>query len=408
MNKKPLPGLKEKRYQQKKEIIGYLYKSEELSKPEICRLTKMTTPTISRIINELIDEGWVQDLGQGDSMGGKRPHIFALHPNAAYIMGVDLGRSHIRIAIFDLRKNIIGEIKKFPSILETHSKEDTLEYIYEKIEESLTDLKIPRNKIKVAGFSIPGLIDCEGNTFTYLEYENPNIQEKLEKKLGIPVFIDNDSQVMAMAEHSFGIAARLSDVLCICVNECVGMGMILNGQPYTGHKGMAGEFGHIRISGYSVPCSCGKIGCLEAIASGKTMIEEAKAKLKEDPNISSINKYLRNGDITIDSIIESANNDDMFAIELLQSTGEKIGEGLAYLIHIFNPELIVVGGNVAEADELIIAPIKQSLNKYTLTRLKNQCSIAKSNLGSKAAIMGTLMLVMKHLYYEGDSNFSLY
>lgn len=104
-NKHTLPGLKEKRYQQKKDIIRDLYRFETLSKPEICRLTNMTTPTISKIIDELIEEGWVLDQGQGASIGGKRPHIFALNPDAAYIMGIDLGREQLKIAIFSLRKS---------------------------------------------------------------------------------------------------------------------------------------------------------------------------------------------------------------------------------------------------------------------------------------------------------------
>ncbi len=129
-----LPGLKEKRYQQKKDIIGYLYRMGELSKPEICRLTNMTTPTISRIIDELIEEGWVTDRGQGMSVGGKRPHIFTLNPDAAYALGVDVGREHLKIAIFNLRKEVIGEIKIFRSILEEDkSNDEILRYIKEKI-----------------------------------------------------------------------------------------------------------------------------------------------------------------------------------------------------------------------------------------------------------------------------------
>ena len=138
-NKNSLPGLKEKRYQQKKDIIGYLYKMGELSKPEICRLTNMTTPTISRIIEELIEEGWVTDRGQGQSIGGKRPHIFSLNPDAAYIMGVDVGREFLKVAIFNLRKEIIGKIKVYPSILEEKNNEETLRYIKEKIDQTLAE-----------------------------------------------------------------------------------------------------------------------------------------------------------------------------------------------------------------------------------------------------------------------------
>ena len=402
--KNSLPGLKEKRYQQKKDIISFLYKMGELSKPEICRLTNMTTPTISRMIEELIDEGWVTDQGQGASIGGKRPHIFSLNPDATYIMGVDVGRIHLKIAIFNLRKEVIGEIKVYSSLLEEgKTNEENIRYIREKINQTLSELNIPYSKIKVAGFAIPGLIDSDGTSYTYFTYENNSVKQVLEKELGIPVFIDNDSKIMAMAEHTFGVAKGIPHALCISVNECIGLGMILNSQPYTGYKGMAGEFGHIRISGLSEQCYCGKIGCLETVASGRSIVKAANEAIT-----TAIRTLAGEKEITLSTIIKAARQDDIFAIDLLQNAGEKIGEGISTLIHLFNPQVLVVGGEIADAGELITMPIQQILNKYTLTRLKNQCEIKLSNLNSHSTIMGTLMVVMKNLYYDSDSNFSLY
>lgn len=407
-NKNSLPGLKEKRYQQKKDIIGYLYKIGELSKPEICRLTNMTTPTISKIIDELIEEGWVTDQGQGASIGGKRPHVFSLNPDQAYIMGIDVGRISLKIAIFSLRKEVIGEIKIFNSILEEgKTNDENIRYIKEKITQTLNELDIPYLKIKVAGFAIPGLIDSDGNAYTYFTYEDTNIKKVLEKELGIPVFIDNDSKIMAMAEHTFGVAKGIPNVLCISVNECIGLGMILNSQPYTGFKGMAGEFGHIRISGLDGQCYCGKIGCLETVASGKAIIKNARKAIQNGTD-TAIETLAGKGQITLSTIIKAAKQDDIFAIDLLQKSGEKIGEGISTLIHLFNPQLLVIGGEIVNSGDLIIAPIQQTLNKYTLTRLKNQCDIKLSDLNSHSTIMGTLMVVMKHLYYDSNNEFSLY
>lgn len=408
-NKNSLPGLKEKRYQQKKDIIGYLYKIGELSKPEICRLTNMTTPTISRIIDELIEEGWVTDRGQGSSIGGKRPHIFSLNPDAAYIMGIDVGRDHLKIAIFNLRKEVIGKIHIFPSVLENKNNDETLGYLKAKIDETLNELKISYSKIRVAGVALPGLIDNDGTSYTYLAYDEPdkNVKKVMEEMLGIPVFIDNDSVIMAMAEHSFGVAKGAAHALCINVNECIGLGMILNSQPYFGYKGMAGEFGHIRISGLDAPCYCGKAGCLETVASGRAIVKAAEEAIRNGAE-TAITTISAGQGITLGTIIKAARQDDIFAIDLLQRAGEKIGEGLSTLIHLFNPELIVIGGEITDSGDLIIAPIRQTLNKYTLARMKNQCEIKMSNLNAQATILGTLMVVMKHLYYDADIDFSLY
>lgn len=404
-NKKSLPGLKEKRYQQKKNIIRDLYRSGILSKPEICRLTQMTTPTIGKIVDELVEEGWVVDRGQGPSIGGKRPHIFSLNPDAAYIMGIDIGREALKIAIFNLRKEIIGNIQCFPSILENQDNKEILRDLQLKIEKSLIDLKIPRNKIKVAGVALPGLLDSEGNSFTYLSFPDGNVRQKLEEMLNIPVFIDNDSSIMAMAEHTFGAAREASHALCVNINECIGLGMILNGRPYTGFNGMAGEFGHIRIAGSEELCYCGKTGCLETIASGRAIVKAAEEAIRAGQATSIVSEK---GKVKLADIIRAAKQDDMFAIELLQKAGEKIGEGLASLIHLFNPELIVVGGEITGADNIILGAVRQAIDKYTLTRLKNQCEIRTSTLNGQACILGTLSLVMEHLNYDTKNNFSLY
>ena len=404
-NKNSLPGLREKRNEQKRKIIRDLYRLGTLSKPEICRLTNMTVPTITRIIEELIEEGWVVNQGQGPSIGGKRPYIFALNPDAAYIIGIDLGRELLKIAVFNLHKETIGSIQVFPSLLETEKNEVILRDLKIKIEKTLIDAKIPRAKIRVAGVSIPGLLDSSGNAFSYLSFNEGNVRQRLEKMLGIPVFIDNDSSVMAMAEHSFGAAKDAKDALCVSVNECIGLGMILNGHPYTGCKGMAGEFGHIRVSGKETLCYCGKTGCLETVASGRALVKAAADAIKKGQPT-----YIQapEGVVTLDAIVEAATKDDIFAIDLLQRAGEKIGEGLATLIHLFNPELIVIGGKMTANNSILLPSIRRSIDRYTLTRLKNQCEIQTSTLGENACILGTLSLVMEHLHYGPSENVSLY
>ena len=388
INKGSLPGLKEKRYLQKKAIIGFLYKMGELSKPEICRLTNVTTPTVSRMIEELMGEGWVIDRGCGNSIGGKRPHVFSLNPDAAYILGVDIGRKYLRVAIFNLKNEPIEGIWEYPSILEEQEDEATLRYVREKIDETIGRLNVDRAKIKVAGFALPGLIDREGTSYTYLTYEQPGIKGILEEMLQIPVFIDNDSNVMAMAEHTFGVAKDVNNVLCVSVNECIGLGMILNSKLYRGGIGMAGEVGHIRSSGLEASCHCGKIGCLETVSSGRAIENVAGKPLQE--------------------IIEAARKDDISAIDLLHRAGEKLGEGIATMIHLFNPDMVVIGGEIVQAGDLMLVPVQQAINKYALARMRGHCELKMSNLGVYSAILGTLMMVMEHLYDDTECEYSLY
>lgn len=389
-NRRTLPGFREKRYVQKRTIIQFLYRKGELSKPYICQLTNMTTPTISRMMDELIEEGWVIDRGCGDSIGGKRPHVFALNPDAAYILSVEIGRKNLRIAVFNLNDEPIDGILEYPSILEERDDDATLQYIEEKIDETLNRLAIDPTKVRMCGVALPGLIDREGISYTYLTYERPGIRAKLEKRLKMPVFVDNDSNVSALAERKFGVAKGVENVLCVNVNECIGLGMILNSKLYRGGKGMAGEFGHIRISSLNEPCHCGKIGCLETVASGR-----------------AIEKAAQRG-VSLQAIIQAAKEDDIYAIDLLHRAGEKLGEGIATMIHLFDPDLVVIGGEIVEAGDLVIVPVQQAINKFALARMRSHCELVMSNLGAYSAILGALMIVMEHLYEDPYSEYSLY
>ncbi|MDR2414470.1 MAG: ROK family transcriptional regulator [Odoribacteraceae bacterium] len=404
LSKNTLPGLREKRAQQKKEILTFFYRRGKLSKPEICRMTNLTAPTINRIIGELIDTRWVIDCGEGSSAGGKRPHLFALNPDAAYVLGIDIGRVHLKIAIFNLHREVVGKIQIFPSLLETATRDENFSYLSTKVKEVIKALEVPADKIKVAGVALPGLIDKEGNSYSYLVHERTNLKSELEQLLGMPVFVDNDSNVMAIAEHTFGVARGADNALCISVNECIGLGMILNGKPYSGAQGMAGEFGHIRLLGVDLPCYCGKIGCLESVASGRAIVTAARDAIAKG-RTTAIASCAGTNEITLGNVITAALQDDLFAIELLQRAGEKIGEGIATLIHLFNPRLLVIGGEIADAGDHITAPILQTVNKYTLSRLRIPCEVRLSNLNTRAAIMGTLMLVMQDLYYDDNSDF---
>lgn len=394
-----LPGLKEKRCTQKRNIVSFLYRQGDLSKPEMCRLTNMTAPTIGRMLEELMAEGWVIDLGCGTSGGGKRPHIFSLKRDAAFVLGVDVGREYLKVALFDLKHEVVGRIFVYPSRLEVAERDDVLNDIAGRVEDTLAFLGVERSRIRVAGVSLPGLIDREGNTYTYLTYENPGLKERLGQLLEMPVFIDNDSNAIAVAEHAFGVAKGINNVLCISINECVGLGMILDSRLYVGGNGMAGEFGHIRISGLDTPCQCGKVGCLETVASSRAIVKAAKERMV---------KMLDGESVTLEGVIRAARKDELSAIELLQQVGEKVGEGIASLLHLFNPDMVVLGGEIVKAGDLITVPVRQAMNKYALARIRGHCELRLSDLGGDAAILGTQLMAMGHLHQKTGMTFALY
>ncbi|MCB9015461.1 MAG: ROK family protein [Lentimicrobiaceae bacterium] len=395
--KEPLKNNQARKIGLKQSIIKELYFQGELSIFKLSQTIKMSTPTITRAVEELVEEKLIKEVGIGESTGGRRPSLFGLNPSARYVIGIDIERSFIKIGVFDFLNNPVSEIHELNEGLDTHP--DILGFIAEKVSELLEAYGIDQNIILGIGISLPGLIDIRtGLSFTYLNTGRP-LAEIIYEKIGLPVFIEHDTRAMAWGEQSFGLARGHQNVLCLNAGSGIGLSIIINGKIYTGHSGYSGEFGHIQIEPNGQLCHCGKIGCIETIASGKSMINRARTEI-ENGAITRISETI-GGDlnkINIKLILNAAKEGDQFAIDLLYKIGESLGRGIGTLIHLFNPELIIVGGEMSRATDLLIAPIESNLNKYTISRIRKDARIVASELGDNAKLLGTIALVMHKIF----------
>jgi glucokinase-like ROK family protein len=258
---------------------------------------------------------------------------------------------------------------------------------------------IDESKMLGIGISLPGLIDIKtGLSYTYLNTGKP-AAEILSEKTRMPVFIEHDTRAMAWGEQAFGLAKGYQNVLCLNAGSGIGLSMILNGKIYTGHSGYSGEFGHIQIEPNGQLCHCGKIGCIETLASGKSLIARARQEISRGA-VTQLSDMLE-GDLSklnIKLLMNAAKKGDQFAIDCLARVGEALGRGLAVLIHLFNPELIIIGGEMSRAADYMISPIESNLNVYTIARIRRDARIVASNLGDNARLMGTLALVMNRIF----------
>ena len=200
---------------------------------------------------------------------------------------------------------------------------------------------------------------------------------------------------MAFGEYSTGIVHEEKDVLFLNMDYGLGIGIVINGQLYYGKSGFAGEFGHIPFFNNEIICRCGKRGCLETEVSGTALTRIFKEKLTNGS--SSILSTMKIDEINFEHIIQAANNDDVLAIEQIAAMGEKLGRGIAVLINIFNPELVILGGSLAETGEYIRLPVKSALNKYSLSLVNNDTQIKMSKLGKQAGVIGACLLVRNRL-----------
>ncbi len=209
----------------------------------------------------------------------------------------------------------------------------------------------------------------------------------------LPVFIENDSSVLALAELKMGLAKGLQDVMVIDIGWGIGLGMIVNGSLFRGHTGYAGELSHIPISDSNTLCECGKRGCLETEATLRVVARKATEEIRAG-KVSSL-KPLENAEKMSEAIMAAANHGDQYAVELLSEMGFKIGKAIAILIHIVNPELIILGGRATEVGKILIAPIQQALNQYCIPRLSEHTHVRVSQLGHEASLLASAALVME-------------
>ncbi|MEN8116255.1 MAG: ROK family transcriptional regulator [Bacteroidota bacterium] len=389
-------AVEQKKIAHKKHILRAIYFNGPLSNSELAKQIKLSTPKINSLLVELIEDGFVKELGRGDSSGGRRPNIYGLVENGFYVVGITINVARTIISIFNSCNKEVSGPHYFP--IKVQSDIRIFNQVNEKLEEVLQESNIPPEKILVAGIELPGLIDQKkGINKTYFP-DVDNLFDELKKIFGIPVFFNHDSKVRAFAEQHFGLAKNKKNVLMLQVDWGLGLGIIINGKLYSGKSGFSGEFGHIPLVDNGVLCVCGKQGCLETIVSANAIARQAREGIQNGS--SSLIKDLVNNNlekIDISVVIQAANSGDQFAISLFSEVGKWLGRGMAYLIQIFNPELIIIGGQVAVANQFILAPIQQSIHTYSNRDISNDTEIQFSELGSKAGTMGAAAYALEQI-----------
>ena len=384
----------------KKKIFSILYLEGSKTIADLCSPVNVSIPTMTRLMQELITEEWVLELGTGESRGGRKPVFYGLNPFVRYVIGIEITRKYTRINIFDLHNRPVGGTLKLD--IELDNAPDMLEALKAQLDIFIEKNNIKRDRILGAGISIPGLLDKKSNiNYSYPDLGDRPLEMVFNELLQIPAFIEHDTKAIALGESWFGLARNKSNVLCVNVGSGIGLGMILNGELYQGVSGFSGEFGHIQMVPNGELCDCGKIGCLETVASGSAIVAKAKQMIRGGTN-SIIKKLVKGNidDIKLPVIIQAARQGDEFAIELIEISGGYLARGMAVLIHLLNPEMIIIGGDLANAENLLADPIQQKLNKYTINRIRQDTSIHISVLKEQAGLLGTIPVVMTHIFSQ--------
>ncbi|MFR9651519.1 MAG: ROK family protein, partial [Rikenellaceae bacterium] len=305
----------------KRNIIAQMALYGESTLSELTKELHVSVPTITKLVQELVEDNIVTDLGKVETPGGRRPNLFGLASSAIYFVGVNVGRDNMCYVVTDLHNNVIMERKD--NTFELIDRMQCLEQICGNIDQFIFDCGVDRDKIMGVGVSITGRVNPDaGRSYKYFTSSERSLREILEEKIGIRVLLENDTRARCYAEYSKSKASGERNVIYLHIGLGIAIGIVVDGKLYYGKSGFAGEFGHIPFFDNEIICACGKKGCLETELSGIAIEDKMTKLIESGVNTILREQYDRHEPIHIDAIIEAAKNDDNLSIELIEEVGE--------------------------------------------------------------------------------------
>ena len=380
----------------KKTILRLCIQSGEYSIAALSEQINTSVPTVTKLIGELMDEGFMIELGKSGTSGGRRPSIYGLNPEAGYFIGLDIRHTHASIAVTDFKGGLVCFEDNIPFILEID--EACLHAISKNIRDFFVEHDLDWNRVLGMGISVAGRVNPKtGYSNLYSFDPDRPINKILSEDLDIPVVIENDSRAMTYGEYLSGVVKKEKNVLFVNVSWGLGMGMILDGRLYYGTSGYSGEFGHFPLLDNDQICRCGKVGCLETGASGSALVRMISEQLQAG-RASSLSRIFKDqGKVNLNDIFKAVQEEDILTIETIEKIGANLGRGLAGLINVFNPQLVVLGGKVAMAGDYLLLAVRSAVKRHAQTIANQDTAIKFSKLRNQAAPIGDCMLSRSHL-----------
>jgi glucokinase-like ROK family protein len=380
-------------------VLNLIKEKGPISRADISKITKLTRSTVSNIVEYLIKKDLIKEIGLTSSGVGRKAILLKLNSKAYYSMGVDLGTLHTTIVI----TNLLGRIEKrieYPT--NGHQDKDKIiEKLIAAIHNINKDFGVKWEKMAGIGVAAPGLIDKKGTMLITPNFgwKDTPLGEILKKEFHIPVFVDNNVNAMALAEFEFGKGQGARNFVFINVGMGIGAGVVINGKLFHGESNCTGEIGHTTVDYNGPKCSCGNKGCLEVMASGPAIAKRAIKAIKEGEK-SLIYKLVNRdlNQVTAEIVSKAANQGDKLGLNIMEETGEYLGTGVANIINLFNPELVIVGGGVTQAGDLIFKPLKKAVQKRAFSVSAEIAKIVPASLGKDCTVIGAAALVLKEIF----------
>ncbi|MBN1835079.1 MAG: ROK family transcriptional regulator [Spirochaetales bacterium] len=382
------------------EVLSILGRRGRISRAEIARLADLTPATVSHAVSELARLCITRQLGHGKSQGGRRPILIELNPDAFYLVGVDLGITKVIGVVTDLHGTILGR-ERIP--IDVHAgSEEILEIMITAAHGAIKSSAKPLARLAGVGLSVSGLIDAARGISIFAPnipgWRDVPIAKVFREEFSLPVITENDARAMALGEARFGAGRGYDNIFCVNIGHGIGSGIVIDGKLYRGRHYTAGEFGHLTVLPSGPTCHCGNRGCLETIAGGNAIAAGAIRVVSSGGG--SLIRQRANGQIDKISarvVVEAAQAGDAAARHLLEEAGRYLGIAIASVINLLDPEIVIIGGGVAGAGELLFDEVRKTLKQRAFTTMVATPPLVPSLLGENASAIGAATLVLSEI-----------
>lgn len=382
-------------------ILHTIWENKGISRLEIARHTNLSTATVSRLVDILINKDKLIEERESIPVAKGRP-MKALYVgnNKRFIIGVDLGTTYIRGMLTNMSAEPVKEIEV---VTESHREP---EYVMDKVIDVIRRLSettlVQKDQILGVGIAVAGIIDLREGTVVYspaFNWRHVELYKYMKSRVNLPIFFDNVSRVMALGELTFGKGSEFDNMICINIGYGIGAGIIINRKIFLGNDGIAGEFGHVPVQGDNlIRCPCGKSTCLTAHSSGDAITQRVKMLMQEKP--SEILMSLCQNDsekLTTKLIAEAVRLNDQTAITVFQKSLHILGSSIAGLINIFNPQAIFIGGGVAQNGDVFWDPLIETIRDNVIEPLTNKYQVFPVSYRDRASLYGAISLVINEV-----------
>lgn len=364
----------------RKRVVSELIEHGNVTQAAIARRTGLAASTVSNIIAELEAQGLVA-RGEGNGPHGTK---LSFHPEAGYVLGVEVGHRHLTIVCADLSRKIVAEERVGRPQLLTF--DDDFRFVTREISAILERSGIRMAEVLAAGLAVPAPVDLAGQYITSGEilplWDGVDVPARFTDALGIPVRMENDANLGALGEFTWAHPVP-NDLAYVKIADGIGAGLILGGKIYRGADGSAGEIGHTTIDENGAMCRCGNRGCLETVAAVPAILRAMHPLMGED--------------VTIHDIISSAHNGNTACRRILADTGSTLGLTISNMLNTVNPRLVVIGGLLAEAGPLIIDSLEQTISRYAMRGVREHLMFRPSTLGLRTHVLGAISLALEEV-----------